>query len=46
MNAATVIQLSASQPVAYGKNASRAAVSDPLHIRFGAFELNESDARL
>ena len=46
MKAANVIPLSASQPVSYGKNASRAAVSDPLHIRFGAFELNESDARL
>lgn len=45
MNAANVIPLSASQSVPYGKNAGRAA-HNPLHVRFGAFELDESDARL
>ena len=45
MNAANVIPLSASQSVAYGKNTGSAA-HHPIHVRFGAFELNEADARL
>ena len=45
MKAAHGIPLSTSQ-VLYGRNASRGGAADPLHVRFGAFELDEADARL
>ena len=46
MNAANVIPLSASASVSYAKRAGRSAVADPVHVCFGAFELDEADARL
>jgi len=46
MNAANVIPLSSSQSVPYAKRTGRGAVSDPVHVCFGSFELDEADARL
>ena len=46
MKAASVIPLVAFRPIPYGKNSGRGAATDPLHVRFGAFELDEADARL
>jgi DNA-binding winged helix-turn-helix (wHTH) protein len=45
MNAANVIPLSAPQKGAYGSSAKRVA-PDPVCVRFGAFELDEANARL
>ena len=45
MNAATVIPLSAPQKSPYGSSARRAA-PNPVCVRFGAFELDEANARL
>jgi DNA-binding winged helix-turn-helix (wHTH) protein len=45
MNAATVIPLSAPQKTPYGSSAKRAA-PNPVCVRFGAFQLDEANARL
>ena len=45
MNAANVIPLSARESGSYGRSARRAA-SDPVCVRFGAFQLDEANARL
>ena len=45
MNAANVIPLSEPQPFAYGKSASPAALNQ-VRVRFGPFELDETNARL
>ena len=45
MNAATVIALNAPQKTAFGSSAKRAA-PNPVCVRFGAFQLDEANARL
>ena len=45
MNAATVIPLSVPQKAGYGSSAKRTA-TNPVCVRFGAFELDEANARL
>src|SRR5262249_55574778 len=45
MNAATVIPLSLPQKAGSGSSAKRAA-TNPVCVRFGAFELDEANARL
>ena len=45
MNAHNVIRHGAPQNAPYGSSAKRAA-PNPVHVRFGAFELDEANARL
>jgi DNA-binding winged helix-turn-helix (wHTH) protein len=45
MNAATVIALNAPQKTAFGSSAKRTA-PNPVSVRFGAFHLDEANARL
>ena len=45
MNAANVIPLSTPHSVPYGSSRKRAA-QNPVRVRFGAFELDEANARL
>src|SRR5215472_11003343 len=45
MNTATVIALTAPHKTAYGPSAKR-AVPNPVFVRFGAFQLDEANARL
>ena len=45
MNSATVIPLSSPQKSPYGTNAKR-ALPNPVCVRFGAFQLDEANARL
>jgi DNA-binding winged helix-turn-helix (wHTH) protein len=46
MNTANVISLSASRPVADENRPGRGPALNPVHVRFGAFELDEANARL
>jgi DNA-binding winged helix-turn-helix (wHTH) protein len=46
MNGANVIPLSAPQSVSYRASTKRAAAPNPVCVRFGAFQLDEANARL